>query len=102
MTLLERRVASMMTKEASQRNEQMWNRPVPLPITIVSLLLARSPGRYSGGSHKILSEDEVTKADLIPSLLTGSSGNPAAELATRIVMEQTTSRPSPQSSCCHR
>ena len=40
-------------------------RPVSLPMTTVSLLLAHCPGpylggRYSGGSHKILSEDEVT------------------------------------------
>ncbi len=49
-------------------------RPVSLPITILSLWLAHCPGRYSGGSHKILSEDEVTQSPLIPSLLTDNFG----------------------------
>jgi hypothetical protein len=58
---------------------------VSLPIVIVSFLLAQTPGRYSGGSHKILSEDEATQPSLMLSLLAGKfedPGDPAAALAT--------------------
>jgi hypothetical protein len=44
--------------------------PLARPMTVVSLWFAQFPGRYSGGSHKILSEDKVTQSSLIPSVLT--------------------------------
>lgn len=77
-----KRVAAQYTKVT---------RPVSLLMTIVSPLFAQCPGRYSGGSHNILSKDEVTKSPVTLSLLAGKfregPGDPAAVLATCIYDE---------------
>jgi hypothetical protein len=57
-------------------------------MTIVSLLLAQFPGRYSGGSPKTLSKYNVTQLSVMLSLLAGKfeggPGDPAVVQAPRV------------------
>jgi hypothetical protein len=50
------------------------SRPLLLPITRVQPCLAHKPGRYSGGSHNSLSDDQVTQSPSIPTIAEGDLG----------------------------